>query len=222
MAFFLLGSPLTGQVSVNGFLTSEECRRVIECGERNLNLSAGTTEDRRSSMRKSDVGWLGSEAEHQWLFQRIKDCINEINRNWFGYNLTGFEGIQFTKYSQDEGGGDFYSAHKDTKLLPGGTIRKLSFTIQLCDADVYDGGDVLLYDSFTDSVALNRSVGSITFFPSYTIHEVTPVTIGTRYSLVGGLADRRLCSLGGATARTLSAQVRQPSHSRGQLKILID
>jgi PKHD-type hydroxylase len=186
MAFFLLKPSTTGQVSVNDFLTRDECRAVIEGGERNLQLAAGTTEDRRASTRQSDIAWLNPDGEHQWLFQRIRDCINDINGNWFGYQLLGFEGIQFTKYSHDQGGsGDFYSAHKDTKLLPGGTIRKLSFTIQLCSGDSYEGGDVVLYDSFTDSTILNRSLGSISFFPSYTIHEVTPVTGGIRYSLVG-------------------------------------
>lgn len=186
MAFYLLRPALTGQLAVSNFLTAEECRAVIEGGERHLELKAGVTEDRRSALRKSDIGWLSPDGEHQWLFKRVSDCINNINGQWFGYDLVGFEGIQFTKYSGGENRpGDFYSAHKDTRLLPGGTIRKLSFTIQLSDGGAYDGGDVVLYDSFSDSVSLARTIGSIIFFPSYTIHEVTPVTRGTRHSLVG-------------------------------------
>ena len=186
MPFHLLKPALTGQLAVSTFLTNDECRGIIQSGERGLVLAPGMTEDERTSLRKSDIAWLGPEGEHRWLFDRIKDCLNEINRNWFGYNLLGFEGIQFTKYSHDKRqAGDFYSAHRDTKLLPGGTIRKLSFTIQLCDPDTYEGGDVVLYDSLTDCVKLSRALGSISFFPSYTIHEVTSVTRGTRYSLVG-------------------------------------
>lgn len=186
MAFFLLKPPLTGHLAVNAFLTAEECRRIIEGGERTLELAPGKTEDRRSSLRKSDIAWFSPEGEYNWLFQKIADCINNVNGHWFGYNLVGFEGIQFTKYSQGKNdSGGFYSAHKDTALLPGGTIRKLSFTVQLSDPDAYEGGDVVLYDSFSDSTTLGRGVGSISFFPSYTIHEVTPVTKGTRYSLVG-------------------------------------
>jgi PKHD-type hydroxylase len=186
MPFFLLKPALLGQVSINAFLSSDECRGIIESGERNLHLTAATTEDRRASLRKSDIAMLSPDDEYQWLFERIKQCVNDINGNWFGFNLLGFEGIQFTKYSHDEDAtGDFYSAHKDTKLLPGGTIRKLSFTIQLSEPEGYGGGDVVLYDSLTDSAKLSRARGSISFFPSYTIHEVTPVTKGTRYSLVG-------------------------------------
>ncbi len=186
MPFQLLRPALTGKLAVESFLSHEECKAIVEGGERRLVLAAGKTEDQRTTLRQSETGWLSSDDEHRWLFQRVTDCINEINRNWFGYHLIGFEGIQFTKYSHDEGkAGDHYGPHKDTRLLADGTIRKLSFTVQLSDPDLYEGGDVVLYDSFTDFAALSRSRGSISFFPSYTIHEVTPVSRGLRYSLVG-------------------------------------
>jgi PKHD-type hydroxylase len=189
MHFFLLRSNLVGQpTSLNNFLTTEECEALISSGDHDLDLRVGKTEDHQvhANLRKSEIGWFNPNGEHSWLFQRIRDCINEVNGHWFGYNLLGFEGIQFTKYAynRDEAG-DFYSSHKDTALLPGGTIRKLSFTIQLSDAAAYTDGDVVLYSSLTDSVSLTRAQGSISFFPSYTIHEVKPVIKGIRYSLVG-------------------------------------
>jgi PKHD-type hydroxylase len=189
MAFFLLRSDLVGQpTGLNGFLTPEECETVIGSGLNNLELKIAKMEDHRvhENLRKSEIGWFDPDGEHAWLFQKIRDCINDVNTNWFGYNLVGFEGIQFTKYSynKDQLPG-FYSSHKDTVLLPGGTVRKLSFTIQLSDPETYGGGDVVLYNSLTDTVTLTGALGSISFFPSYTIHEVKPVTKGIRYSLVG-------------------------------------
>ncbi|HEX7326972.1 MAG TPA: 2OG-Fe(II) oxygenase [Casimicrobiaceae bacterium] len=113
-------------------------------------------------------------------FLTPEECQTIVDR------VDGFDGIQFTKYSHDQGKpGDHYGPHKDTRLLADGTIRKLSFTIQLSDSASYEGGDVVLYDSFTDFATLDRARGSISFFPSYTIHEVTPVSRGLRYSLVG-------------------------------------
>jgi PKHD-type hydroxylase len=186
MPFFLLRPALLGQLSVDNFLSRDECSKLIDQTESKLALVAGKTEDHRAALRRSDIAWFSPDDGHQWLFERIKECVSDINRNWFGYNLTGFEGIQFTKYASNDGkAGDFFATHKDSKLLPGGTIRKLSFTIQLCEEGSYGGGDVVLYDSLTDCVKLSRALGSISFFPSYTIHEVTPVTVGTRYSLVG-------------------------------------
>jgi len=170
---------------VGNLLTLEECNAIVKSGERDLKLAPGRIDDERvqDSLRKSEIGWLSPEGEHRWLFDRIKDCINAVNSDWFRYNLIGFEGIQFTKYSGT--GADFYSSHTDLKSTEIGTIRKLSFSIQLSDPKTYDGGEVLLYESLTASAAMNKNVGSITFFPSYTVHEVLPVSRGVRYSLVG-------------------------------------
>jgi PKHD-type hydroxylase len=188
MYFFSLRSNAVGQPTfVSHLLTPEECAAIISSTEGHLQIKAGRTEDHQlhEKLRKSDIGWLNPDGEHRWLFDRIKDCVNGVNADWFRYDLTGFEGVQFTKYSYKEGEADFYSSHRDTATLPGGTVRKLSFTIQLSDPDSYSGGDVLLYNSLIDSSALSRAIGSISFFPSYTIHEVIPVTRGVRYSLVG-------------------------------------
>ncbi len=186
---FLLKTNLIGEpTGVSNFLTLEECQTIIGSGDQNLDLTVAKTEDHNvhENLRRSEIAWLNPNGEHAWLFNRIKECMNEVNANWFGYNLIGFEGIQFTKYSfKKDQHSDFYSSHRDTTMLPGGTVRKLSFTVQLSDPETYAGGDVVLYTTLTDSTPIPRTRGSISFFPSYTIHEVIPLTQGTRYSLVG-------------------------------------
>lgn len=188
MYFFNLRSNLAGEPTfVGNFLTPDECTAIISSGENDLQLRAGRTENHQVNehLRKSEIGWLNPDGEQRWLFERIRECTNAVNADCFRYALIGFEGIQFTKYSYKAGQSDFYSSHRDTAVLPGGTIRKLSFTIQLSDPETYTGGDVVLYNSLIDTVPLNRDAGSISFFPSYLIHEVAPVTKGVRYSLVG-------------------------------------
>ena len=61
--------------------------------------------------------------------------------------------------------------------------RKLSFTMQLSDSNDYEGGDLVLYPGGPEIIA-DRSKGAITIFPSYVLHEVKPVTKGSRCSLV--------------------------------------
>jgi len=71
-----------------------------------------------------------------------------------------------------------------------GKVRKLSMTINLNEPGEYDGGN-LKFDfgphaagkRFHECVEI-RPQGSIIVFPSFTYHQVTPVTRGTRYSLV--------------------------------------
>jgi PKHD-type hydroxylase len=69
-------------------------------------------------------------------------------------------------------------------------VRKLSMTINLNEPGEYDGGN-LKFDfgphasgkRFHECEEI-RPQGSIIVFPSFVYHQVTPVTRGTRYSLV--------------------------------------
>lgn len=61
--------------------------------------------------------------------------------------------------------------------------RKLSMVIQLSDPSEYEGGELLLHLG-NNPTRIERKKGLAVFFPSYILHEVTPVTKGERYSLV--------------------------------------
>jgi len=68
-------------------------------------------------------------------------------------------------------------------------IRKLSVTISLSDPNDYTGGNLKFDlgphrpDRYHECEEI-RPRGSIVVFPSHIYHQVTPVTSGTRYSLV--------------------------------------
>jgi PKHD-type hydroxylase len=61
--------------------------------------------------------------------------------------------------------------------------RKLSLVLQLSDPSEYEGGELQTM-SGPNHCAVDRQKGLIAAFPSYMLHRVTPVTKGTRYSLV--------------------------------------
>jgi PKHD-type hydroxylase len=71
-----------------------------------------------------------------------------------------------------------------------GKIRKISLTINLNEPGEYDGGNLKFdFGQHTEGeqfweVKEIRPQGSMVVFPSFTDHTVTPVTRGTRYSLV--------------------------------------
>ena len=63
--------------------------------------------------------------------------------------------------------------------------RKLSVTMQLSEPADYEGGDLLLYwQNLKTPAKAVRNKGTMTLFRSHIIHEVSPVTKGTRRSLV--------------------------------------
>jgi PKHD-type hydroxylase len=75
----------------------------------------------------------------------------------------------------------------DNKMV--GKIRKISMTINLNEPGDYDGGNLKFdfghhADRRFHEVEEIRPQGSIIVFPSFLDHCVTPLTRGTRYSLV--------------------------------------
>jgi PKHD-type hydroxylase len=70
-----------------------------------------------------------------------------------------------------------------------GTVRKLSFVIQLSDPKDYKGGELQIHLSDTPEV-MKKEQGTLIAFPSYILHEVTPITKGKRYSLVGWITGK--------------------------------
>jgi len=71
-----------------------------------------------------------------------------------------------------------------------GKIRKISMTLNLTSPENYDGGNLKFdYGPHTADERFHtcteaRAKGSMIVFPSFQYHQVTPVTRGTRYSLV--------------------------------------
>ena len=136
-------------------------------------------------IRKSTIRWILLEKETNWLFKKIITEIHRVNQENFNYILKFVENLQLTEYNQDQQG--FYSKHDDcgidTRIENYIDIRKLSFTIQLSDPKDYEGGELIIYDE-NKKASMPKEKGTIIFFSSNLQHEVTPVTKGTRNSLV--------------------------------------
>jgi PKHD-type hydroxylase len=117
------------------------------------------------------------------LFSKITEIIVNANLNFFNYDIYDLEALQFTTYP--EGYNGFYSKHVDTHAVSSATnVRKLSFSLQLSSPDSYEGGDLLLWAE-KEPIVAPKNRGDLIIFPSYVMHEVTPVTGGLRSSLVG-------------------------------------
>jgi PKHD-type hydroxylase len=167
-------------------------------------------------VRDSSVVWLNEQWINDIVYPFIKQANKEAGWNW---QYDNFEALQFTKYENkgfyswhQDGQSDWFGAYKrymhgitDVPLNKDGTlpsgyvmddhmvgkIRKLSMTINLCEPEEYDGGELLFdmgvhrdkNDRFHNCQEI-KSQGSVIVFPSFVHHCVTPVTRGTRYSLV--------------------------------------
>ena len=89
------------------------------------------------------------------------------------------------RFNRYEGGGE-YGAHVDNAIfpLPGTADRvrsDVSSTLFFSDPEEYDGGDLVIADTFGDR-RVKLAAGDMIVYPGTSLHHVTPVTRGTRYA----------------------------------------
>ena len=161
----------------NNAFSPGDCEKIISIGN-SLPEQEGKTRG-PSTLRTSNISWIFPSLESNWIFERITSIVDNLNDNYFKFNIYGLaEGLQFTKYQSPDGE---YRMHTDRAFNT--SIRKLSVSIQLSDPDTYTGGDLCIYQEETPST-LPKSQGTVIVFPSFMVHEVKKIHTGIRYSLV--------------------------------------
>jgi PKHD-type hydroxylase len=129
-------------------------------------------------MRVTRLAEIRPETQIRWFYERMAGTVHVLNRH-YGFELTGFhEALQFMVYHDHDGG--HFGWHMDVGPR---NPRKLSLTLQLTDPSRYEGGDLQF---FTGDIVRSapRERGMLIAFPSFMVHQVTPVTAGTRKSIV--------------------------------------
>jgi PKHD-type hydroxylase len=183
-------------------LTSNECRDIISLGlSKNIQtatIMGNKKPDNKQKLkelkktRNSQVSWLNEP----WLYNIFIPLVDNANsRAQWNFDINWAENFQFTKYEKT----NHYSWHMDSNDKPyqspdpnfNGKIRKISLIASLSDSNDYEGGDLQIDLSNIDNRKPNivtikelRQKGSVVIFPSFMWHRVTPITKGTRFSLV--------------------------------------
>ena len=133
------------------------------------------------NVRKSRVKWIPQEEQYNWLYELMEKLAIEANGIWNFDIQTMPEQIQYTEYLAEDAG--HYTWHQD--IGPNdASLRKISITIQLSDAEEYEGGDLQIWKGGDSVDNCPRGAGVAVIFPSYMMHRVTPVSKGIRKSLV--------------------------------------
>lgn len=167
----------------NGF-SDDQINEIIRIGE-SLQLNQAVVGGQKpgediSNIRKSKTSWIKLNNETSWLYDSMAYIARQINGQFFDFDLYGFcEDFQYTVYDSDN---DHYNWHLDkgaSTLSP----RKLSIVLQLSNPNEYEGGDLELFVGGGPTIAQKKR-GLVYIFPSWVLHRVTPVTRGTRRSLV--------------------------------------
>ena len=138
-----------------------------------------------AKIRRSHISWISCNDETRWVFDKLAHVISSLNSQFYRFDLTGFgEALQLTNYDQSENG--MYGWHQDYGSKRS-ISRKLSAVLQLTDPAQYEGGNLQVMTGGTP-MNVRKQRGLIAVFPSYILHQVTPVTQGSRQSLVAWLS----------------------------------
>ena len=146
---------------------------------RNLGLEkasiTGNTDN--SNFRIAEVSSIEYNSDSEWIYERLIELVEKANQH-FKFDLDSIvEEPQFIEYKP----GAHIDWHMDRN--PISAIRKLNLSIQLSHPNDYKGGD-LLFNRGDRIFTMSRDRGFISFFPSFALHKVSPVTSGVRNSII--------------------------------------
>jgi len=113
----------------------------------------------------------------RWLTSTVgRRVIPEI-RQAFAFKATRFEGFKIVRYDAQEGG--VFHAHRDN-LSPSTAHRRFGLTINLNEG--YEGGHIR-FPEYGPHI-YRPPAGAALLFSCALLHEVTPVTEGSRFALL--------------------------------------
>lgn len=168
----------------NLYYSSEECMWIRQWAEEQTpqfaTVGSGHTYEVNRSVRDVYLYGMPRTDLTDGLYHKILYQVHYANTNAFNFDIAGiYHDLQVLKYTDQTQ--QHYNWHID---ISGGPAygRKISYIIQLSDESEYEGGDLEVFDG-TSTIAPKKQ-GSVIMFPSYVCHRVSPVTRGTRWSLV--------------------------------------
>ena len=145
---------------------------------REAGLVGGTT---AHQIRRAEVAWLDDIPQAAWVMDRMLRLVAQANRDSFGFDLTEFaESPQVARY--DAAQAAHFDWHSDIGAGALAQKRKLTVVLQLSRPEDYDGGALELRPDSSIRTA-PRAQGTAVIFPSFTLHRVTPLSAGLRWSL---------------------------------------
>lgn len=142
-------------------------------------------------IRESKINFFSRDLDNAWIFERFNQLIYNINEEFYGFDLYGYNTIQYTVYEGETLGK--YDWHSDLlygkelgQTLHSSITRKMSVVMLLNEPDKdFTGGEFQInLGRESDAITIDMKRGDVLLFPSFVLHRVKPVLSGVRKSIV--------------------------------------
>lgn len=122
------------------------------------------------------------------LYDDIQGFAMSANNRYFRYDIQGFQPIEYVEYTVDS---KLQSQYLDCRPIPEhpSDYRKLSFIVQL-NID-YEGGEFEMFRSNDKYSMVEKNLGGLVVYSSFTPYRLQPVTQGRRRVLQGYIYGSR-------------------------------
>ena len=172
--------------------TEEECDKIIEYKEKYENFLVTP----KNSLMENTRNVFYEDSEIHWVKKyNVWDIPIDENTEWFYDKIyTWFSDTTGIKLDRESYFNTLGAAHKLHEYTAGDKFdlhidkswdnldRIWNLGIQLNSN--YTGGDYICYDEENQPIYLSKEVGNVVVYNSDTLHEITEILSGIRYSLV--------------------------------------
>lgn len=143
------------------------------------------------NIRESKVRFVKKEYENSWVFNKLNQLVYNINEEFYGFDLYGYDSFQYTVYEGVMSG--HYDWHSDLlyginlgDMIHNSITRKLTVVMLLNEPGVdFTGGEFQInVGRESEATTIDMKKGSVIIFPSFVLHRVKPVLSGARKSVV--------------------------------------
>jgi PKHD-type hydroxylase len=168
-------------ITLDDVLTPDELKRAQALIARSSWSSGQITAGKQAAQAKNNQQ-LAENAEHLPALRQL--VTTALNRNALFFTAALPLKILPPFFNRYSGTSNHYGFHTDNAMRPlpdgSGYVRAdVSATLFLSEPEDYEGGILTIEDTFGKH-GVKLKAGSMVLYPSTSIHEVSPVTRGTR------------------------------------------
>ncbi len=158
--------------------TVEDCRRLLESGQW---ADGRATAGNQSAQAKNNLQLPEESAEAQALRATVLDALGKSALFFSAALPRKIYPPLFNCYTGETNsfGNHVDNAVRTHKATQTHVRTDLSFTLFFTDPDEYDGGELVIEDTFGHQ-RIKLPAGDLVLYPSSSVHRVEPVTRGAR------------------------------------------